>query len=225
MTSTRSPSTRRFARLGTRGAVVALSFVAVSGCSRSEGLPLTSLVREGDAYIDPVTREPYSGPVFASFADTPGHVQRRASLVDGQYDGAFELYFANQRLSVREVYREGEKDGPYEWYLESGELYEKGTYENGLREGPYEAYFRNGRIYERGTYRYGDFDGPREWYLDGQLIERVTYVRGQVDGPYGRYSPDGGLELQGMLRYGRPCGPWNEGGKRVIHPSCSYVSD
>ena len=225
MISIQSPPTRRLVRRAAREAALAASFLVASACSRPDAFPLTSLVREGDAYIDPVTREPYSGPVFASFSDAPRHVARRASLVNGQYDGPFELYFTNRKLSVREVYRQGERDGPYEWYVESGELYEKGTYENGLREGPYEAHFQNGQLFERGTYRYGDFDGPREWYLGGQLIERVTYVRGQIDGPYERYSPDGTLELEGMLRYGAPCGPWTESGTRVVHPSCGYVSD
>lgn len=207
------------------GCGVLASLLVASACFQTDGLPLASLVREGDAYIDPSTREPYSGPVFASFGDAPSHVERRASLVEGRYDGPFELYFANRRVSVREVYKEGQKDGPYEWYLENGDLYEKGTYENGLREGPYEAYFQDGRLFERGTYRHGDFDGPREWYLESRLIERVTYVRGQIDGPYERYAPDGTVELQGMLRYGNPCGPWNESGTRVVYPTCGYVSD
>lgn len=213
------------ARRALNGGALASALLVAAACSRPAALPLTRLVREGDAYVDPVTREPYSGPVFTSFGDAPRHLERRASLVDGHYDGPFELYFANHRLSVRETYRRGEKDGPYEWYFESGRLYEKGMYVDGLREGPYEAYFENGDLYEKGTYRFGDFDGPREWYLGSQLVERVTYVRGQIDGPYERHSPDGTLLMRGMLRYGSPCGAWVEGSERVVYPSCGYVAD
>jgi len=206
------------------GALI-LPFLALAGCSEPDPLPIAQLVRQGDAYVHPVTLLPYSGPVFASYDTSPRQIERRASLVDGHYEGSFELYFPNRKLSVREVYRGGQKDGPYEWYFEDGRLYERGTYENGLREGPYEAFFEDGRLQEKGSYRYGEFHGSREWYLAGQLIELVTYVHGQIDGPYERYSPDGTLVLSGTLRYGNPCGAWLEHGERVLHPTCGYVSD
>lgn len=206
------------------GALIA-PLLVLAGCAEPKPLPISELVREGDAYLDPVTREPYSGPVFAAYDHAPRRIERRASLLDGHYDGPFELFFENRRLSVREVYREGRKDGPYEWYFESGQLYERGTYVDGLREGPYEAYFENGQLSETGTYRYGEFHGPREWYLDGHLIERVTYVRGQIDGPYERYHPDGSLLLGGTLRYGNPCGAWVKGSERVVHPTCGIAAD
>lgn len=215
-------------RLGRRVLIVAASVAPLcvaAACSEPDPLPLAELVRQGDAYLHPVTLQPYSGLVFASFGGHPRQIERRARLRKGQYDGPFELFFENHRLSVREVYREGQKDGPYEWYLEDGQLYERGTYENGLREGPYEAYFDDGNIFEKGTYHYGDFQGPREWYMHGQLIERVTYVDGQIDGPYERHAPDGTLELEGTLLYGSPCGVWLEGGERVVYPSCGYVGD
>lgn len=225
MMSTPRTTIRRAAFRPSRGAALVWAVLTSSACAPPDALPLADLVREGDAYVDPVTREPYSGPVFASYGDGPRHVERRARLVDGHYDGPFELYFANRRLSVRETYRQGERDGPYEWYFESGRLYERGTYVDGLREGPYEAYFEDGDLREKGTYRRGDFDGPRSWYLGSRLIERVTYVRGRIDGPYERYSPDGTLQLRGMLRHGSPCGTWIEGAERVVYPGCGHVSD
>lgn len=225
MTSDDSPVHRRVGRSARHLSALAATLLLAIGCSEPEPVAMTDLVREGGAYVHPVTREPYSGPVFAAYGDQPGSLARRASLRNGQYDGPFELFFENRNLSLLETYRQGQKDGPYEWYFESGELYERGTYHNGLREGPYEAYFENGQIHESGTYRYGDFHGPREWYLLGRLIERVTYVDGQIDGPYARYGPDGALELSGTLRYGNPCGAWTEGTERVLYPACGYESD
>jgi len=217
-------STIRIARRVLGVGAVALP-LALGGCLQQDGLPLAQLVRQGDAYLHPGTMEPYSGAVFAAYDQAPRHIERRASLVDGHYDGPFELYFENRRLSVREVYREGEKDGPYEWYFEDGRLYERGTYKNGLREGPYEAFFQDDRLQEKGSYRYGEFHGTREWYMAGQLIERVTYVHGQIDGPYERHAPDGTLLYSGTLRYGNPCGVWTERSERVVYPTCGYVSD
>jgi hypothetical protein len=205
-------------------ALIVLAMLATA-CSGPESLPLTELVRRDGEFLHPVTMEPYSGVAVAAYADAPRHIERRASLRNGRYDGPFELFFENANLSVREVYREGQRDGPYEWYTENGRLYERGTYRNGLREGPYEAYFQDGQLHEKGTYRGGEFHGPREWYLDDRLLERVTYVNGQIDGPYERYSTDGTLMLRGMLLYGDPCGVWLEGTDRVIYPSCGLQSD
>jgi hypothetical protein len=224
MTSRHSTSNDRIGRAGLYGLTLASLLVAAS-CSDPEPLSMADLVREDGAYLHPETLEPYSGPVFTAYDDSPLNIERRASLRDGHYDGPFELFFENRKLSLREIYREGRKDGPYEWYFETGQLYERGTYENGLREGPYEAYFENGQLHEKGTYRYGDFDGPREWFLVGRLIERVTYVNGQIDGPYTRNGPDGTLEFRGILRYGNPCGSWIEGTERVLYPACGLQSD
>jgi len=201
-----------------------LLLAALAGCSEPEPRPKAELVRQGDLYLNPTTLEPYSGPVFTTFADAPMEVEQRASLHEGHYDGPFEWYFGNRRLSLREVYREGMRDGPYEWYFENGRLYERGTYERGTREGPYEAYYETGKLYERGTYLHGAFHGPREWYLDDQLIERVTYVEGRMEGPYVRYTSEGELDLEGYLQDGQPCGVWIEHGATVTYPRCARES-
>ena len=210
-----------------RGAAAALLALPLlmAGCFDSDPVPMTELVRQDGEYLHAGTLQPFSGVAFAAYGDAPRHIERRASLRNGRYDGPFELFFENSRLSVREVYRQGEKDGPYEWYLENGQLYERGTYQNGLREGPYEAYFQDSDLREKGTYRYGEFHGAREWYLGDRLLERVTYVNGQIDGPYERYAPDGTLVLAGMLLYGEPCGVWLEGEQRVVYPSCGLDAD
>jgi hypothetical protein len=197
---------------------------AALGCSDPEPRPKSELVRQGDLYLHPSTLEPYSGPVYTTFADAPFEVEQRASLREGHYDGPFEWYFGNRQLSLREVYREGMKDGPYEWYFENGGLYERGTYEHGRREGPYQAYYESGKLYERGTYRSGAFDGPREWYLDDRLIERVSYADGRMEGPYERYTSEGELDLKGRLQDGQPCGVWIERQATVTYPSCGRES-
>jgi len=209
---------------GALAALVALPLLA-AGCSGPEPLPMAELVRQDGEYLHPVTLEPYSGVAFASYTGAPRHIERRANLRNGRYDGPFELFFQNAKVSVREVYREGQKDGPYEWYFENGQLYERGTYQNGLREGPYEAYFENSDLHEKGTYRFGEFHGAREWYLGDQLVERVTYVNGQIDGPYERYSADGTPMLSGTLLYGDPCGVWLEDTHRVVYPGCGIEAD
>jgi hypothetical protein len=205
-------------------AVLGAALLLGLACSEPEPRPADELLRQGDVYLHPTTLQPYSGPVFTTFADAPLQVEKRASLRDGHYDGPFEWYFGNRQLSLREVYREGRKDGPYEWYFESGQLYERGTYVGGLREGPYEAYYEDGLLYEKGTYRAGAFDGPRQWFLSDRLIELVTYRNGRIEGAYERYDTRGVLDLKGWLQDGQPCGVWHEGQAQVTYPSCGHDS-
>ena len=199
--------------------------LAALACSEPDPRLMAELVRQGDVFLDPQTREPYSGPVFATFDDQPRLIAQRSSLRDGTYDGPYEAYFKNRQLSSKEIYQHGIKNGPYEWYFENGHLFEKGTYHMGHLDGPYEAYWDNGELYERGTYRHGEFDGPREWYLDGELIERVTYVDGMIEGPYERYELDRSLDLRGNLSAGFPCGTWREGPTTITYPACGSATD
>lgn len=204
--------------------VLILLLLSSVGCFEATPLPRDALVKEEGVYLHPATREPYSGSVFTTFANTPLKVEQRANLRDGHYDGAVEWYFGNRQVSVREVYRGGLRDGPYQWYFESGHLYETGTYRHGRLDGPYEAYYETDDLHETGTYRAGEFDGPRKWFLGDRLVELVTYDRGRIYGPYERYTPAGTLDLKGRLQDGQPCGTWFEDGATVTYARCSLES-
>lgn len=197
------------------------TLVAATACSRSAERPVDDLVRQGNVFLDPETMEPYSGLAIATFDGQPGVVSKRLTLRDGAYDGPYEAFFENRRLSSKEIYRDGVRHGRYEWYFENGQLFEEGTYVEGTLEGPYRAYWENGDLYEEGTYRSGQFDGPRRWYMDGRLVELVTYRKGVIDGLYERYLEDGALDLKGMLRNGTPCGMWIEADQTIAYPACS----
>jgi hypothetical protein len=197
-----------------------LAAAAALACSGPDERPVDELVRRGSVFLNPETMEPFSGIAFATFHDHPGVIAERLSLRDGTYDGPYEAYFENRRLSSREIYENGVRNGPYEWYFENGQLFEEGTYRHGRLDGPYRAYWENGDLYEEGTYRRGRFHGPRRWYIDGRLIELVTYRNGVIDGLYERYLEDGALDLKGMLQDGEPCGNWIEADSMIPYPVC-----
>ncbi len=201
--------------------LLAACLTALASCGGPSERPVDDLVRRGDVYLDPETMEPYSGLAYATFDHMPGVVAERLSLQGGTYDGPYEAYFENRRLSSKEIYENGVKHGPYQWYFENGQLFEEGTYEYGRLDGPYRAYWENGDLYEEGTYRGGRFDGPRRWYLEGRLVELVTYSHGVMDGLYERYRENGTLDLKGMLRDGVPCGMWIEGDRAISYLPCN----
>lgn len=200
--------------------ILVLAVGVTTSCTGTDERPVDELVRQGSVFLEPETMEPFSGIAFATFDDHPGVIAERLSLREGTYDGPYEAYFENRRLSSREIYEDGVRHGPYEWYFENGELFEEGTYRNGRLDGPYRAYWENGDLYEEGTYRQGRFDGPRRWYKNGRLIELVTYRNGVTGGLYERYREDGTLDLKGMLHDGEPCGNWIEADSMIPYPSC-----
>lgn len=167
--------------------------VASTACTGGGPLPVETLIRKGDVYLDPETLELFSGPAIVTFAN---------------------------RLASRETYHDGVKHGPYEWYFENGRLFEKGTYHDGHLDGRFYAYWGSIDLYEEGAYLHGEFDGPRTWYFAGELIELVTYRNGIIEGAYERYGEDGKLKLKGTLIGGEPCGTWFEGSERISYPAC-----
>jgi len=187
-----------------------------AACSGVDERPFEELVKEGDRYLDPETRQPYSGIAISTFDDLPTVIAQRMSDRDGSIEASFE----NQGLSSKEHYLDGVKHGPYEWYFESGQLFEAGTYRDGQLNGPYRAYWENGELYEEGTYREGRFEGPRRWYVGGRLVELATYSGGVMQGLYERYNEDGSLDLKGMLFSDEACGMWIEGDHSLSYPDC-----
>jgi len=206
-------------RLPTR-LVLPFLCVVVGACGGAEERPVDELLRVGGVFLAPESMEPYSGIAVSTFDGKSGAIAERLSLRDGAYDGPYEAYFENRRLSSREIYRGGVKHGPYEWYFENGQLFEEGTYSDGRLHGPYQAYWENGDLYEEGTYDEGRFDGPRRWYMDGRLVELVSYRDGVIHGLYERYREDGSLDLKGMLQGGKPCGVWIEDDRTIPYPAC-----
>ena len=197
------------------GVVVALAFL-LGPTDRT----VDELVRQDGIYLDPETRQPFSGVAFATFTGRTGAAAQRLSLWSGAYHGPFESYFRDRNVTGKETFRQGVRHGPFESYFESGELFEEGTYVAGRREGPYRAYWETGDLYEEGSYVDGDFDGPRRWFVDGRLVELVTYRRGIIDGLYERYLEDGSLDLKGMLQNGNPCGVWFESQRAITYEPC-----
>ncbi|MCH7992314.1 MAG: hypothetical protein IIC35_07850 [Gemmatimonadetes bacterium] len=210
---------------GPRTLASLLVLVGVAGCTEPRPRPVEELVRQEGIFLDPETMEPYTGPVFATFANQPQVIEHRLRLRNGTYHGPFEAYFANRQLSSKEIYQGGIKDGPYEWYFENGHIFERGTYHEGRLDGPYEGYWDDNALYEEGTYHHGEFDGPRRWYLDGKLIELVTYQNGVMEGLYERYNEDRTLDLKGMLAAGSPCGIWVEDDRTITYPACGTPLD
>ena len=146
--------------------VVGLIVVGTVGLDAQAQVDLDALVRRGDVYLHPETREPHDGPVFARFDE--GVAREQGVLKDGRKDGRYEYFYLSGRLRMMETYREGVLHGPSETYFKNGQLADKGTYREGEWDGPYEAYWVRGWLAEQGSWTRGERCG--DWTSFGQTI-------------------------------------------------------
>ena len=74
--------------------IISLSVVAGAELYAQSSKDLSNLIRRGEVYLDPDTREVYSGQVFAMFPE--GLISEQGTLQDGRKDGRYKyLYLKN----------------------------------------------------------------------------------------------------------------------------------
>lgn len=94
-------------------AVFAAATLASTACGTVEPRSLDTLRVEGEAYIDPATGTPYSGPVYRTFPTDRDRVQIEGTLLDGVWDGDFTVYHPNGRTRYMGSFSAGERCGPW----------------------------------------------------------------------------------------------------------------
>ena len=170
-------------------------FFGLAGCLPLEPIDLSTLVQEGDLYLD-TEMNPYSGPAYGLYPSI-NLMRANGRLKDGMKVGAWENYHKNGQLKGTGNFSNGELDGPYETYYESGQLQKKTNYSNSELDGPYETYHKNGQLWQNGG-----------------------YSNGELDGPYERYHENGQLRQKGNYYSNEKCGEWTEDGESVSHLRC-----
>lgn len=108
----RTVATPRTLRLAVAAALASL-VVTVAGCSHEPQRLLGDLVLQDSTYLEPETRQPFSGDVVKYFDDEPDKVQLRGHLRDGRWNGEITVWHANGRLRYMGELADGEKCGAW----------------------------------------------------------------------------------------------------------------
>ena len=146
--------------------LISLSLLGAADVYAQSSKDLGDLMRRGNVYLDPETREVYTGPVFARFEE--GVISETGLLEDGKKDGRYEYFYLSGRVRMMETYSAGILEGPTETYFKNEQLADKGSYREGEWDVPYEAYWVRGWWAERGDWTLGDRCG--DWISFGQTI-------------------------------------------------------
>ena len=146
--------------------LISLSLLGAADVYAQSPKDLGDLMRRGNVYLDPDTREVYTGPVFARFEE--GVISETGVLENGKKDGSYEYFYLSGRGRLMETYSAGILEGPTETYFKNEQLADKGSYREGEWDGPYEAYWVRGWLAERGDWTLGERCG--EWISFGQTI-------------------------------------------------------
>ena len=146
--------------------LISLSLLGAADVYAQSPKDLGDLMRRGNVYLDPDTREVYTGPVFARFEE--GVISETGVLENGKKDGSYEYFYLSGRVRMMETYSAGILEGPTETYFKNEQLADKGSYREGEWDGPYEAYWVRGWLAERGNWTLGERCG--DWISFGQTI-------------------------------------------------------
>ena len=125
-----------------------------------------------------------------------GRLTEKGNLKNGKLDGAFEVYYDNDKLRTRGNYKEGIPVSLWEYFYDSGLLERKTHFTNeGIEEGCFEKYHTNGKLESRGYYKNGEWDGLYEtFYENGQISTRGSFTDGQPSGD-SEYFNESGMPL------------------------------
>ena len=146
--------------------LISLSLLGAADVYAQSPKDLGDLMRRGIVYLDPDTREVYTGPVYARFEE--GVISETGVLENGKKDGSYEYFYLSGRVRMMETYSAGILEGPTETYFKNEQLADKGSYREGEWDGPYEAYWVRGWLAERGDWTLGERCG--DWSSVGQTI-------------------------------------------------------
>jgi hypothetical protein len=123
----RSPLTAPMGRLFR----ISIAVLLLAGCAEQRR-GLDELIVVDSVYLDPVTREPWTGPVFRAFDDDPGSTQLEGDLLEGAWDGDLRVYHPNGRIRYMGSFRGGDRCGP--WTENSDSVPTESVYDALIRE-------------------------------------------------------------------------------------------
>lgn len=109
-----------------------LLLLTLAACGGPPPRDLAELVVADSLYVDPMTRTPYTGPIFRAFADNPDVVEVEGGLLDGTWDGELVVYHPNGRVRYMGSFVAGDRCGP--WTENADSTATESAYDALLRE-------------------------------------------------------------------------------------------
>lgn len=164
-----------------------------------------------------------SGPEVRETRHPDGSLARRARLVDGLQEGAFESFFPNGVRSASGSYRNDLRDGDWTHWHENGALRMRGRYDGERQVGPWEFRHANGALLCRGEYVGGREHGP--WlhgHDNGAIAHRGCFVDGQRALLWESFDVAGKPTARGSFWRDQPVGEWTRWDANGATSRCVY---
>lgn len=163
------------------------------------------------------------GPAVHETRHPDGSLARRAMLVDGAQDGAFESFFPNGVRSAAGSYRNDARDGEWTHWHDNGALRMRGRYDGERQVGPWEFRHANGALQCRGDYVGGREHGP--WlhcHDNGAIAHRGCFVDGQRALLWESFDLAGKPTARGSYWRDQPVGEWTRWDAAGTASRCVY---
>lgn len=163
------------------------------------------------------------GPVVHETRRSDGSPARRATLVDGAQEGAFESFHPNGVRSAAGSYRNDARDGEWTHWHDNGALQMRGRYDGERQVGPWEFRHRNGALQCRGEYVVGREHGP--WihgHDNGAVAQRGCLLDGKRELGWQSFDAAGRMTAIGSCFADQPIGPWSRWDAAGVETRCVY---
>ena len=81
---------------------------------------------------------------------------------------------------MKKEYKDGQKNGLWEEYFANNQLMTTGSFTNGVMHGVWESFYENGNLFERGKLSNGVKEGLfQEFYISGEIKLQECFIKGK----------------------------------------------
>jgi uncharacterized protein len=138
-----------------------------------------------------------------------GTPKERIVFANGKKNGLAKFWYDNGNLSAEIDFKDDKENGKYATYVYSGQKEYEGTFKDGKLDGPFTAYYSNGIKSTDATYKAGKLDGQlTSWFANGTKSRETSYKEEKKDGPFINYFENGKIQSEGAYTNDEMSGPW-----------------
>jgi len=135
--------------------------------------------------------------------DELGNKTEQGNYIDGQAEGAYQLFHPNGKLKRMMEYKADTLNGKYEAYSQFGNLIETTQFKKGKKEDTTQLYFNQGPLQYVIPYKGDEVNGTvKKYFISGDLDEEFEMKDNERNGAYYSYYSDGDLYSKGTYKDG-----------------------
>ena len=135
----------------------------------------------GGVYYYPNEEVGISATSICVFKNAYGQYHSKGALVNGTFDGNWNLWYENGQKLKKVHFKDGSPEGTNIWWYENGQIKIIINIQNGMFEGIQTFWYENGQTSSESNYRDGMKEGKKTmWYPNGSKLREFNYQNDEL---------------------------------------------